>query len=440
MVYTMADDPDGNHYIYFVILAVLCILCIIYAACTSYFDNLNENKLRKEADGGNKNAKKIVFLLSNHCAVTTQFGMIFWALCSVSASTIYFAPLLQIHWKLSGQWGALLSGITVILTSVLCLFVFLDFIPKKAVAQKAQDFTFVCAPFLCFWYYIMRPGLNLLHFISDSILRVFGFDPKNIAENVTEEELMMLARESEERGVIQETEKDMIENILDFNDITASELMTHRTDICAAEDTLSIEEALALAVADGRSRIPVFHGDIDSIVGILYVKDLLSYIGQPVPPSLTLTDVIRTPYFIPESKKCSQLFSELTAKKIHIAVIVDEYGGTSGLVTIEDLIESIVGNIQDEYDNEEEDIFKVNEHEFTVDGTTSIDEVSDLVGFDLPEGDYDTIAGFVTERLGKILREDEHPTLEAEGLEISVLEVEDQRISKLLIKTLSPEE
>ena len=143
--------------------------------------------------------------------------------------------------------------------------------------------------------------------------------------------------------------------------------------------------------------------------------------------------MLRPAYFIPETKKCSQLFKELKERRLQIAVIVDEYGGTAGLITLEDLIESILGNIQDEYDNEEEEIFRVSENEFTVDGTTSIDEISDLTGVELPEGDYDTIAGLVTDLLGRIPKEDEHPCVQVKNLTITVLAVEDQRLARLLI-------
>lgn len=252
-------------------------------------------------------------------------------------------------------------------------------------------------------------------------------------ENVTEEEILQVVGEGEESGAIEENERDMITNILDFNDTTAEETMTHRTDIAAVEDTAGIGEMIAVAVENGYSRVPIYHEDIDSVVGICYVKDLLPYVGRDLPDFITLKDLMRPAYFVPETKKCSQLFTEMTERKVQIAIVVDEYGGTAGLVTLEDLVESIVGNIQDEYDHEEEEIHRVSETEFTVDGAASIDEIADLTETELPEGDYDTIAGLVTEQLGIIPKEDEHPQIEINGLTITVLEVEDQRLSKLLI-------
>lgn len=254
-----------------------------------------------------------------------------------------------------------------------------------------------------------------------------------LKDDVTEEEILQMVGEGEEKGVIEENERDMITNILDFNDTTVGETMTHRTDISAVEDTEPISALIEASVENGFSRVPVYHEDIDSIVGICYVKDLLPYVGKELPDFIHLTDLMRPVYFVPESKKCSQLFREMTERKVQIAVVIDEYGGTAGIITLEDLVESILGNIQDEYDHEEDEIHRVSETEFTVDGTASIDEISDLTGIDLPEGDYDTIAGLVTEQLGYLPKESEHPKVSVAGLSITVLEVEDQRLSRLFL-------
>ena len=286
----------------------------------------------------------------------------------------------------------------------------------------------------------MLPLMLLCDFVSDSFMRLSGKNPEALDETVTEEEILHIVDEGEELGVIEENERDMISNILDFNDTTVTEIMTHRTDIYAIEENATIEEVAALAADEGFSRLPVYREDIDTIVGICYVKDFLPYIGKPVPEFIKLSDMLRPAYFIPETKKCSQLFKELKERRLQIAVIVDEYGGTAGLITLEDLVESILGNIQDEYDNEEEEILQVSENEFTVDGTTSIGEISDLTGVELPEGDYDTIAGLVTDLLGRIPKEDETPCVQIKNLTITVLEIEDQRLARLHITRSDPAE
>ena len=204
-------------------------------------------------------------------------------------------------------------------------------------------------------------------------------------------------------------------------------------DVVGVEDTMTLAEAVHLAVEEGYSRMPVFHEQLDTILGIFYVKDVLKYVTAEVPPDMKLTDHMRPAYFVPESKNCSELLEEMTARHIQIAIVVDEYGGTEGIVTMEDLLESIVGNIQDEYDDEEQEIFRVSENAFTVDGSTSIDEISDLLQVHLPEGDYDTIAGLVVELLGKIPKPGERPSVTLKSLTFTVEEVEDRRVSKILI-------
>lgn len=440
----MPADPDGYPAIQFLLLLLLGILGALYAAGEAFLRNVNESKLRKESESGNPGARRIARILERDGEIfsSLQLGLMLTAALTTAYSVESFAPAAAGGWfyALPESAAGALGFLSVALLTLLVFFTCCDFIPKKLVAHRAGGMGYGSSPLLWLLHGLALPFLLLFSGLSNLFLRLFGFDPKSLRDTVTEEEIMMLVGESEEKGVIQETEKDMIENILDFNDTTVSEVMTHRTEISALPDTATVEEMVALSVEDGFSRIPVYHEDIDSIIGILYAKDLIPYVGKQVPEFISIRNLIRPAYFIPETKKCSQLFSELTEKKVQIAIIVDEYGGTSGLITLEDLVESILGNIQDEYDNEEEDITKVSEYEFTVDGGTSVDEVSDLAGVELPEGDYDTIAGLVTERLGRILREDEHPTIEEMGLTITVLEVEDQRISKLLIKKERPAE
>ncbi len=437
-------DPDGSSYLTINFLSIILIilffiLSIMYSCCEAYLQNINEKKLKKAADDSNKNAKKLLKIRENENDIlfSSRFALTFWGILFVSFCGVVFTPILETLLSLNNSISYLVSFIIVICLSSLLFFIFADLIPQKIISHKADKFTFKSSSLIIFFYYISLPFSKFINFISNSVLKIFGFDPKNLDNSVTEEEIIFMVGAGEEKGVIEEHEKDMIENILEFNDISVSEIMTHRTDICAIENTASIKELIKLAVAEGFSRIPVYQDDIDSIIGICYIKDLIPYFGKTFPKDLTLTDIIRPAYFIPESKKCNQLFAELKERKLQIAVIIDEYGGTYGLITFEDLLESIVGNIQDEYDNEEEEIKKLSDYEFTVDGSTSISEVSDLAGFDLPEGDYDTIAGFITEKLGRILKDTEHPTIISDGLEFTVLEVDDQRITRLNIKKLN---
>ena len=254
------------------------------------------------------------------------------------------------------------------------------------------------------------------------------------AESVTEEDILQLVDAGEETGVIEETQKDMINNIFEFGDITAEEIMTPRTDVEALDLEDPISEALRIGMEHGFSRIPVYEEDIDHVKGVLYIKDLLAYVGRELPADLTLRDLMREAFFVPGSKNCQDLFEEMTEKHIQLAMVVDEYGGLAGIVTMEDLLESIVGSIQDEYDNEEEEIIQTGDNSFEVDASLPVDEVSELVDLTIPEGDYDTLAGFLIYQLGRIPDANENPVVEYEGLSFTVLEMEDRRIGTVRIE------
>lgn len=453
----MNDDPYGKQIAVSSILPLpaavsvlllLFVLGALFALCEALVSSSSESRVKKDAENGEKRAAGLLRYLEKNegFASPLQFGMLLTAFFAVGVAVIGFAPYLDDAFLTLNMHPFLASALSILLCVLLCAALFLtlaDFVPKKIGALRAARGNDTCYRFFGLirtLSAVIRPLLIVCDAVSNVVMRMLGHDPNMLRETVTEEEILHMVGEGEESGVIEENELDMITNILDFNDTTVSEVMTHRTDVCAVSEDTSIDEVAAVAAERGFSRLPVYREDIDTIVGICYIKDFLPYIGRPLPDFVRLADMVRPAYFIPETKKCSQLFKELTERKVQIAVIVDEYGGTSGLITLEDLIESILGNIQDEYDNEEEEIFRVSENEFTVDGATSIDEISDLTGVELPEGDYDTIAGLVTETLGRIPKEDEHPSITLKNLTITVLQVEDQRLARLsIVKDVDPE-
>lgn len=251
---------------------------------------------------------------------------------------------------------------------------------------------------------------------------------------ITEEEILNLVDEGEETGAIEQKEKSRIENIFDFTDRAASEIMTHRTDIAALEDTAALDETVKLAIETGYSRIPVYHEDIDNIIGVLYVKDLLRYVCGENSEQFSLKELVRSVPFVPKSKTCETLFALMTEKKVQMAVIVDEYGGTEGLITLEDLVELILGNIQDEFDNEDESIKQLGKNAFSADGTTLIEEVEKIIGtsLDAPEN-CDTLAAFILEHLGRIPQPNEHPVINVNNITFTVSEIDERRIVKVLI-------
>ncbi|WP_322173380.1 hemolysin family protein [Acutalibacter caecimuris] len=439
----MPEDPDSTFVISTALALLFAFLAALYAAGESAVSCLSAPQVKKDADTGDKKAGYLLQALEAQVSVISPLqsgllfcgllGLSFWltALASRAGNLLAFLDNVGLRRAL----GCLLAA----LLYVFLFFLLCDLLPKKVARHHAKDFAYRHARLIGRLSWAAMPFLQLTSLLSDGLLRLFRIDPHTLDGAVTEEEILQMVGEGEEKGVIEETEKDMIANILDFNDTTAGETMTHRTDIAAVPDNADVSQVVAVAMERGCSRVPVYHEDIDTVVGICYVKDLLPFVGVQIPKNADITRLMRPAYFIPETKKCSQLFAELTERKVQIAIVVDEYGGTAGLVTLEDLVESIVGNIQDEYDHEEDEIHQVSETEFTVDGTASIDEISDLTGVELPEGSYDTIAGLVTELLGRIPKEGERPQVQVAGLRITVLELDDQRLARLHIVKEPPE-
>lgn len=253
--------------------------------------------------------------------------------------------------------------------------------------------------------------------------------------DVTEEDIRELMDVGEEKGVIEGTQKDMINNIFAFGDRTAEDIMTPRTEVAALDaDEDTVQDALRIAVEEGFSRMPVYEEDIDHVIGLLYVKDLLPYVGKPLPEELTIRRIMRDAHFVPGTKNCQDLLAEMTEKHLHLAMVVDEYGGLAGIVSMEDLLESIVGSIQDEYDHEEDEVKQRADNSFEVDGAMAIEEVGELLGISFPEADYETLAGFLIDRLGRIPSADEHAQVDYDAFEFTVLRMDERRVELVHIR------
>ena len=443
------DDPGPNTatslVLKIVLLLVLILINAFFAMSEIAIISLNDAKLEKQAQEGNKKAKKLLKLTSNpsNFLSTIQIGVTLAGFLSSASASQSFVELLsgalsgvasRINIPMSVVEGFSLVVITLI-TSYFSL-VLGELVPKRVAMYNPEKISFRIAGVLTFVATVTKPFVKVLSFSMNAILRVMGIDPNSEPEEVTEEEIRMMVDVGGEKGVIEDAQKEMINNIFEFDDIDAGDIMTHRTDVSAVEINDPIQDVVEIAEKEGYSRIPVYEESLDKIIGIVYIKDLIGYIGSSVPKQESLRKIMREPYFVPESMKCGMLFQEMTARRVQMAVVVDEYGGTAGIVTLEDLVESIVGNIQDEYDNEEEEFSVIDETTFTVDGTTSIDEVNEHVGVNLPDDEYDTIGGFVISLLGYLPKDGEMNELDYENLHFTILNLEDKRIGKLKVEIL----
>lgn len=442
------DDPGsmsaGNIIVKLVILLALILVNAFFAMSELAIISLNDNKIDKMAEDGNKKAKKIVKLTENSSKFlsTIQIGVTLAGfLTSASASTT-FASMITDALRGTVVYNALgeglINGIAVVIVTIIMSYFSLvlgELVPKKIAMQVPEKISFKIVDILLLFSKLFAPLVKILSVSTNAVVRLLGFNPHADEETVTEEEIRMMVDVGGEKGVIEDVQKEMINNIFEFDDLDAGDIMTHRTDMVAVEVGDDLSEVVDTAVSEGYSRIPVYEDDQDNIIGIVYVKDLLAYVGKKM-PAKSLRDIMRTPMYVPESKICGDLFKEMTEKRTQMAVVVDEYGGTAGIVTLEDIVEAIVGNIQDEYDDEDEEISKINETTFTIDGMTNLEEVAELTGTELPEGSYDTVAGFIIKELGLLPEEGKTYEVNYKNLKLTVLSVDERRIDKVRVEIL----
>ncbi len=438
-------DPDSSQslLIYILILIALIFVNGFFAASEMAMVTLNDNKLRLMAEEGNRKARRVQKLLSGQTRffASIQIGVtVAGFLTSAVAADKFAEPIAAAVYQLIGKNFALIHAIVLILMTLLLSFisiVFGEMVPKRIATNNPERISLAFAPILLFFYRLSSPVIFLLSKSTDGVLRLLGINPDAQTDEVTEEEIMMMVDAGKESGAIEESQKDMIAGVFEFDDTTADEAMTHRTEIVALEKSSTIEDVIDCSVREGYSRIPVYEEDLDNIIGVIYVKDLLKYVGRHLESDISLTDCMRPALYIPETIKLREVFTRLTEEKMQMAVVVDEYGGTAGIITMEDVLESIVGNMQDEYDNEEEEIEKVSDTVFTIEGTAPLDEVAKLLGMVVPDDvEYDTIGGFLIGQLERIPEADEHPEVIFDYVKFTVLSMEERRIAEIRAEKL----
>lgn len=444
------DDADpGSTVLKLLLLFLLIMVNALFAMSEIAIISLNDAKLERQAKEGNKKAAQILKLTANSSGFlsTIQIGVTLAGFLTSALAAQSFAvnltdaicatPVADVIPR------AVISGVsTVLITLIMSYFslVLGELVPKKIAMQKPEQVSFKVVSILLVVHTVARPFVKVLSISTNAVVRLLGMDPNADEETVTEEEIRMMVDVGQEKGVIEHTQKEMINNIFEFDDIDVSDVMTHRTDMACVSAEDHMNDVIQLAISEGYSRIPVYGEDLDNIIGIVYIKDLLKYIGTDLPESELLTAHMRKAYYVPESKRCGDLFSEMTERHLQMAIVVDEYGGTAGLVTLEDLLESIVGNIQDEYDNEEAEISQINETTFTMEGVTDLEEVEDQLHVHFPEGDYDTLAGFLISQLGFLPEDGAQNVVVFHNIRFTILSVEEHRIERVRVELLGAQQ
>ena len=441
----MSDPDGGSIWFYVILLIVLILINAFFAMSEIAVISLNDAKLRRMAQNGNKKAKILTNMVGqpSKFLATIQVGVTLSGLLASAVAADTFAEYIVLAFGGTSINPGLIRGISlVVITIILSFFtlVFGELVPKRLAMNSSEKISFAIARPLQIIYTFEKPFVAFLSWSTNLVLKLFGVSAEQESEEVTEEEIRMMIDVGNENGSIEQTDREMINNIFEFDDRTAEEIMTHRTEMTALPLTASLEECIHTAVETGYSRVPVYDEDLDDIVGILYIKDLLDLVLSSPPFEFKVENYMRQPLYVPETNRCKVLFKELQEKKVQMAIVVDEYGGTAGLVTMEDLLESIVGNIQDEYDDEEEEVSQLSENVYLMDGLTQLEDVEKLFGIHFDgDGDYDTIGGYIIDELGYIPAADEHPAVTVGNVSFTVLDVVERRIDKIRVERTAPE-
>lgn len=419
-------DSDGNRYIYLGLFILFVLLKGFYAACEYADIEVNDAKMKSAAEKDEKYLG-LVKLIQNPSRLIVTFSTarnVFVILISV------FAVIFVMNMNIAMN-RFLLAVLTVVCVSV-ATTALTEILPKKLIGKKTEKFAMATVLPVKLLMMIMAPFSALSYAVSALFCFIFRVPFSAGKELVTEEEILMMVDAGNETGVIEESQREMINNIFEFGDSVVSDVMTHRKDLCAADVNSKIGHIVYLAINEGYSRIPVYEGTVDSIIGIINVKDLLCLVGCEHSEDFTVKQFMREVMYMPETCKCADAFENMTKNKAQMAVVVDEYGGTAGIVSMEDLLEEIVGNIQDEYDDEKADIIRIEDGVYTISGDANPEDVAETIGMELPEEhNYDTMSAMIVDLMGRIPDEDETPSVIYENVEFTVLLTEDNWISKI---------
>ena len=419
-----------------VVLIILIFVNAFFAAAEIAFISLNDAKIEKQVKEGNKKAKQIEKMLKtpSKFLATIQIGITLAGfLSSAFASDAFAEKLAPVLYDLIpaislGAW----ESISIILITIILSFftlIFGELVPKRLAMKNYEKIAFGSIGIIRGISIVTSPFVKLLTATTNAVSKLFGVGETD-EELVTEEEIRMMVDQGEEKGTIKVEEKELINNVFELNDITVSEIMRHRKDIFAVDINISKSELLEeLEEVEYRySRIPVYDETIDEIKGVIYVKDILKNINKK---TFKVKNILNEMLFVSQNRLINEVFKELQKNKKQIAIVVDEYGGTAGLITMEDIVEELVGDIYDEYDEEEKEFEKIDENTYMLTGNMPIHEVNKLLNAEIPDGDYDTLSGYLQEELGRIPDEEETPVIESKKVTYKIEETEDKRILKV---------
>ena len=424
------------------ILQVLLIFVnAVFAGTELAVISLNAIQLKKEADEGDKKAAKLLKMVENQSSFlsTIQISITLAGFLGAAFSADVLSEHLVSWLKSLGCPGstALLNSLAVIFITIIISFftlIFGELVPKRIAQQKAEGWSRAVVGVVSALQTLFKPVVKLLSFCTNLVLKICRLKTDGAEDEVTEEDIRLMVDASGESGSIEEDEKEWIQNVFEFNDTPVDEIMTRDQDAVWIQEDASDEEVIALIRDSGYSRFPVYGEDHDDVKGILIAREFL--LNMSSPDRKPLQELIRAPYLVPDSIHADKLFADMQAKKVHLAIVIDEYGSSAGIITMEDLIEEIVGNIYDEFDDvEEEEITKLDDGKWSISGDSLIEDVNEETDLDIPTSeDYDTVGGFVMSNLSTIPEDGKEFDITAGDLNVHVLKVEDKRIQRVIIE------
>src|SRR5436190_9671391 len=413
---------DTEALLQLIILIISLILCAMASGAETALTSVSRIKLKNLVEEGDKKALEIERLTANpNIFLSTILVVNSVAVIIASSMTTVLAL------RFFPNYGELIGTILISLV----VLIFCEITPKTTAVQNPIRWARILVNPVRVAAWLLHPLIVALSTITNTLVRLMGGQMKHRGPFVTEEELRLLVNVGEEEGVLEEEETDMIHSIFEFADTTVREVMIPRIDMITLESDATVDEAVDLALQGGFSRIPVYEETIDNIIGVLYTKDMLKQLREGH-NSLPIRELVRPAYFVPEMKKLDDLLREIRQKRTHMAIVVDEYGSVAGLVTIEDLVEEIVGDIQDEYDREEKLYEQVTQFEYVFDAKINLDEFNELMNTELKNEDYDTLGGFLLAQLDKIPVAGD--TITYKDLAFTVLTTRGLRITKVRVE------
>jgi len=442
------DSPIWGLTIFGLLVALIAVVNGFGAA----IQNLNASEIEKRAADGDKKAKDVLTMVEKptgfiNTMLTTV--MISSMVVGIYEYRLFQGVLLKLLVSVQEAWNPLLLSFFLILIPVLCLLilimVFGVLVPKmlgKRYAEKWAFTLFFVVKLLCL---ILKPITGVIFFLSTVTVRLFGVNPNEECDNVTEEEIMSMVNEGHEQGVLLASEAEMITNIFEFGDKEASDIMTHRKNIVAVDAEWTLKETVEFILQENNSRFPIYQEDIDNIIGILHLKDVMIYYQQHLRHKeqkiKDIPELVREAHFIPETRNINSLFKEMQSKKIHMAIVVDEYGQTAGLIAMEDILEEIVGNILDEYDEEEEKMIeKQPDGSYLIHGMAELKEIAEELSIDFGEEEYDTLNGFLTAQIDRIPQEGDQITICYGGYQFQALAIKNKTIRLVCVRKIEEQE